>query len=84
MKKKTLINEVRQLQKIAGILKEELHSDLEKIENFVYSHPSYENSSPEELKGVINAMTQEWEASKNNYSTIEDYFDELETRGDFY
>lgn len=65
-------------------LKEDLFSDLKKIEDFAYSHPSYEHFSPEELKNVINGMTQEWEATKNNYNSIEDYFEELETRGDLY
>jgi hypothetical protein len=54
-----------------------------KIEDFVYSHPEYEELTPEELNAKIQEYKEEWESVSDNYSNIEDYFDEIENRGDF-
>jgi len=71
------------LFKIVGGSEREDGDSTAKIEDFVYSHPEYEELTPEELNAKIQEYKEEWESVSDNYSNIEDYFDEIENRGDF-
>ena len=89
MKKKTLVNEVRQLQKTAGILKEDqsqVHDPVkDQIANWYWKTNFYiDELSPEEVERGIQDHYEEWMAVKDQYSNIEDYFEDVEKNGDWY
>jgi hypothetical protein len=52
------------------------------IEDFVMSHPQYEDLSPRELAKKVAEYAQEWKNVSTNYTGIKDYFRELEKSGD--
>ncbi len=91
MKKKTQLNEVRQLQKIAGIVKEDQFEGndpvKDEIERWYWkTNPRIDTDdlSPEEIERGIQDHYSEWMAVKDQYSDIEHYFHDVEGNGDWY
>ena len=87
MKKKTLLNEVRQLQKIAGILKEDIDpAVMDQIERWYWNtNPRADNMSQEEVERALADHYDEWMKSKHFYDgNIQAYFDEVERNGGWY
>lgn len=89
MKKQLLSEEFRRMQKLAGILKENIDQDpatKKKIEDWYWKTNFYiDNLSPEEIEQGIQDHYEEWMASKNAYSdNIQHYFDDVEKDGDWY
>lgn len=58
-------------------------NDLAKILDFVYSHPIYEGLPQSALEEKIEDYKIEWEHVQDEYSSIDEYLDEIEGRGDF-
>jgi hypothetical protein len=56
-------------------------SDRKKIEDFVLSHPAFEEASPSRLKRITKEIFDEWNAVAENYSNLQDYLDELDEYG---
>jgi len=65
---------------LAGIFKEG-SSDRDAIAHFVWSQDEFMDKSEDELEGLIDDLEEEYNASKANYSTVEDYIEELEQSG---
>lgn len=86
--KKPINEEIKRMQIIAGILKEEEidnTSDEEKIDMWYWdSNPEIENLSQKQIEDGIKAHQEEWLGSKQFYDSIEDYFEDVESRGDWY
>ena len=94
---KSRINEVRNLQKIAGLLKEDEDFDLsynpfkpksddeEVIKKwYMNSNPYVRDLSPEEVEAGIEAHFGEWTSAKNHYASIQDYLDDIDSNTDWY
>jgi hypothetical protein len=89
--KRNLINEVRQLQKIAGILKEDKFQPNDPVKDVIEGwywktnpYIDIDDLSPEEIERGIQDHYNEWNAVKDQYSKIEDYFEDVVKNGDWY
>ena len=65
------------------LIKEEISSDMENIEGWVLEQPVYEDLSPEELEALAKDYLEEWEGSKENFNSLEEYLDTVEENGDY-
>ena len=65
------------------LIKEEINSDMENIEGWVLEQPIYEDLSSEELEALTKDYLEEWEGSKENFNSLEEYLDTVEENGDF-
>ena len=64
---------------------EEGVADHDKIENWYFNtHPQAEELSQEEEEAGVQAHIEEWNAVKDQYDSIEDYFEDVERQGDWY
>ena len=81
MKKKTQLNEVRQLQKVAGILKESNIPD--EVPNTVEACVDYfyEEATPKEKRKLVNIYRHEME--NLGATDPRDFFDDLVDADDF-
>ena len=60
-------------------------TDHDKIENWYFStNPQAEELSPEEEEEGVQAHFEEWNAVKDQYDSIDDYFEDVERNGDWY
>ena len=60
-------------------------ADHDKIENWYFNtHPQAEELSPEEEEEGVQAHFEEWNAVKDQYDSIDDYFEDVERNGDWY
>ena len=60
-------------------------TDHDKIENwYLRTNPQADELSQEEEEAGIQAHFEEWNAVKNQYNSIEDYFEDVERNGDWY
>lgn len=64
----------------AGIFKEG-STDRDAIAHFVWSQDAFMDKSEDEIEGVIDDLEKEYNASKSNYSNVDDYIEELEQSG---
>lgn len=83
------LTEVRRMQQLAGILKENVDQDLDtknQIENWYWKTKfNIDDLSPEEVEQGIQAHYEEWMATKDAYKgNIQHYFDDVEEKGDWY
>lgn len=51
---------------------------------YLRANDEAEYMSVRQLQRAINAHAQEWQAVQGNYNSIEEYFKEVEERGDWY
>lgn len=51
---------------------------------YLESNPDAEFLSVRQLQRAVNAHAREWEAVQGSYNNIEEYFKEVEERGDWY
>jgi len=59
--------------------------DKDVIENWYFStNPQADELSPEEEEAGIQAHYEEWNAVKDQYDSIDDYFEDIERNGDWY
>ena len=65
------------------IIKEDINSDMENIEGWVLEQSIYEDLSPEELEALTKDYLEEWEGSKENFNSLEEYLDTVEENGDY-
>ena len=60
-------------------------TDRDKIENWYFStNPQADELSQEEEEAGVEAHIEEWNAVKDQYDSIEDYFEDVERNGDWY
>ena len=69
------------LKQLAGLLKE--NADRDALAHYVWSKDELMDKSEDEIEDVIDELEQEYNASKANYSNVEDYIDDLENSGGF-
>ena len=67
------------LKELAGLIKET--ADRDAIAHFVWSRDELMDQSEDEIDAIIDELEQEYNASKANYSTVEDYLEDLEQSG---
>lgn len=65
---------------LAGLIKEG-SSDRDAIAHFVWSKDEFMEEPEDTLEKLIDELEQEFNASKGNYSNVEEYLDELEQSG---
>ena len=68
------------LMELAGLLKEG-SPDRDAIAHFVWSQDELMEEPEDTLEKLIDELEQEFNASKGNYSNVEEYLDELEQSG---
>lgn len=72
-------------KKHSKMMKEASNSDREAIENWYHRTNFYiDDLSPEEIEKGIQDHYEEWTAVKDQYSSIEDYFADVERNSDWY
>lgn len=60
-------------------------ADYDKIENWYFNtNPQADELSQEEEEAGVEAHFEEWNAVKDQYDSIEDYFEDVERNGDWY
>ena len=64
----------------AGIFKEG-STDRDAIAHFVWGRDEFMEKSEDEIEGLIDTLEKEYNASKGNYSNVDDYIEELEQSG---
>jgi len=65
---------------IAGLLNE-VTGDREAVSRFVWGRDQFMKHSEQEIERIIDEIEEEWQASKQNYSDVMEYLDELEDTG---
>ena len=73
------LNRLR-LMDVAGLLKEAV-TDRDTIAHFIWGRDQFMKHSEQEMERIIDEIEEEWQASKQNYSDVEEYLDELEDTG---
>jgi hypothetical protein len=59
--------------------------DMEVIDGWYFStNPQADELSPEEVEAGVQAHYEEWNAVKDQYNSIDDYFEDIERNGDWY
>ena len=64
----------------AGIFKEG-STDRDAIAHFVWGRDDLIDKSEDELEGLIDELEKEYNASKSNYPSVDDYLEDLEAYG---
>jgi hypothetical protein len=54
------------------------NADRDKIAHFVWGREEFMDKSEDEIEDLIDKVEEEYNASKGNYSNVEDYIEELE------
>lgn len=70
----------KQLIENAGIFKEG-STDRDAIAHFVWGRDDLMDRSEDELEGLIDELEKEYNASKSNYPSVDDYLEDLEAYG---
>lgn len=65
------------------IVNENSTPDVEEIVGWVLEQPVYEDLSPKQLGAMAQEYLEEWEASKGNFNSLEEYLATVEENGDF-
>ena len=68
------------LMEMAGLLNE-VAGDREAVSRFVWGRDQFMKHSEQEIERIIDEIDEEWQASKQNYSDVMEYLDELEDTG---
>ena len=68
------------LMEMAGLLNE-VAGDREAVSRFVWGRDQFMKHSEQEIERIIDEIDEEWQASKANYSDVEEYLEELENEG---
>ena len=61
----------------AGLKETAKASDRDTIAHTIWSNESFIDSSEQEISKVIDALEDEWEESKGNYTSVDEYLQDL-------
>ena len=65
------------LMERAGLKETAKASDRDTIAHTIWSNESFLDSSEQEISKVIDALEDEWEESKGNYTSVDEYLQDL-------